>query len=307
MKKFLYLCLTGLMVLSSTTRCMEQIIQADKEAQKGESVQTAILEPEDALKVHGPQLPAKEEVIKIFVGAAVAVSTMGRYGVASSEPFATMKDSYATLKAINKGNKEQTRLELFDGYCSADEEYYEKGLDDTDKTAQKIKALDSIKGKWQPKLNEHQKKFDALTQEEKELTEAIKVLLNNRTEIKEKLRKKEEEKAHFENIVTMHHNSKKQENSLLLTRKETLTEEIQALDERIAKYKEESNALLEGDVMQSVVADAIKDNSDVEAGLLEEKAKLQTKLDILNSVMAQLAEESNAAAQTPKKGWFSWK
>lgn len=297
MKKFLYLSLTGLMVLSTTTRCMEQIIKADEEAQKDGSVQTIILESENALKVQGPQLPAKEDVIQAFLEAYVVVSTMGRYGVASSEPFAIMKESYATVKAINKGDKEKTRLELFDGYCSADEEYYEKGLDDEEKTAQKIKAIDSLVAlRYQSKLNDNQKKHAALMQRKEELTKTIKELLNRKTAIQEKLREKEEEKSLLEKVNAMHHNSKEQENSLLRSRKEALTEEIKAIDERIAKHKEESNALLEGDVMQSVVADAIKDNSDVEAGLLEERKKRQTKLDSINSVIEKL--------EIPKTGWF---
>lgn len=276
------------MTLSSTALCMEQIIKADQEASEPT--------PTEQIEYLCPQLPSKEETIVTFMEAAVAVSQMGRYNVASSGQFKTMKDSHAAVKALNKGDKEQTKKDLFDGYCSDDEKYYTDGLEDTQKTVQRIKALDSLLN--QPMLAEHQKRSQELKQKQEHITKTIQVLLEEKTAVKEALRKHQEE-GHIETVCTILSNNKEQENSLLRTRRETLLEKIQAVDERIKKSQDNSNAALEADVTQSMMESAVTSSKETEKKLLEEKTQLQEKLDALDSFIAQVSE-------TPKSGWFGF-
>lgn len=298
MKKVLYLSLTGLMVLSSTTRCMEQIIKADEEAQ--ETAPGLAHEADKEIKVYGPQLPTKEETITTFLEAAALVALKGRYSVASSEQFKTMRDSYGVLNAINKGDKNKTRTELFGGYCSDDEEYYTRGLDDEEKTAKRVKFIDSIvTTKIQPKVIDNQKKSEQLKQEKESIDKALEALYVKRAANAKARTKNVQENELLAKVTTMHSNSKEQESSLLHSRAEALIEEINAIDERIATYKNEALVVLDANVSKSMIAEVVKEQVDTEAGLLIEKAKLQEKLDKINAIMAKLNQE-------PSSGWFSF-
>ncbi len=298
MKKFLYLSLAGLMVLSSTTRCMKQIIKADQEVQEPEP--TEMLEGDAALQFYGPHLPVKEEIITTFLEAAAVVAAMGRFGVGSSESFETMKRSYATLKAINKGDKNKTQQELFSGYCSDDEEYYTKKLDYEEETAQKIKSIESIIAlQIQPKIKDNQEKFQQLKLEKDSINNALQALYLKRSYNAELIAKNAKEGELLAEVSNMHSNSKEQENSLLRSRAETLIEQISEIDERIAMHKNEAVVILDADVSKSIIAEVVKDQVETEAGLLKEKAKLQAKLDKINAIIEKLSQE-------PIKGWFSW-
>ncbi len=182
MKKFMYLSLTGLMVLSPTTNCMEQIITADKEA----------------------EIPSKGELINQFMEAALAVSTLNRYAVAESAEFSSMQEIYGTIKKVNNGNKEQTQAELLDGYHSGDEDYYKKEIENADKTLQKIRSIDAILAfRTQPKLADNQKKFEKLTRQQNELNESYKDILNKRANNKAELAKIATEKEVLEQARTI--------------------------------------------------------------------------------------------------------
>ena len=116
MKKLVYLSLVALMAAHTTTHCAD-ILGADKEAGT-----------DNPPKACSSELPSKQELAQQFLKSALVVSTMGRHGIASSEEFKKMQEVYQTHIVVNKGDKKQTKAELYgaaDSF-SEDEEYYEK-------------------------------------------------------------------------------------------------------------------------------------------------------------------------------------
>jgi len=280
MKKFIYLSLTGLMVLSPKTNCMEEIITADKEA--GSQTVEA--------------LPSKEELVQRFMGAALVVSTLERENVATTEEFSTMGKLYKIIKAMNNGSKEQTKIDLHDGYCSEDEEYYTSKIEDADLTVHKIRTVDFMLAmKNQPRLTRNEKRSEQLAQQQEELDKSYIELLNRRAKVKEERTQVAAEKAVLDQAHTILTNTKEKENSLLSRRKEKLTAQLKALDERIKQKKEETSALLDKEVSESLLISEVAETSEAKEKLVKEQELLQGELTKVEAAIKSLE---------PKTSWW---
>lgn len=298
MKKFVYLSLASLMVAHTASHCM-QIIKADEEAGT-DNPPTVVLETDNALKVNGPELPSKKELTQQFMEAALVVSTMGRHGVASSKEFKKMQEVYRTHTTVNKGDKKKTKAELYGAadYFSGDEEYYEKYTEDENKTYQKISGIDvfHLPGN-QVRATHYKSKATRLEQEIEKVNATLKELFVQKKILKQELEEAVSSQESLKTVATILTNNKEQEISLLRARQGSLTGEIKAVEERIAHSKEESNALLDAEVTESIIAHDISEQVTIEKGLVEEKKKLQEKLKKIEEIIAKLE---------PKSNWFGW-
>ena len=82
-------------------------------------------------------------------------------------------------------------------------------------------------------------------------------------------------------------NNKEQEVSLLHARRGALAEEIKALEERIALCKEESNALLDAELTESIVAHDINEQVTIENRPCSRKKEIANSTKIKSKLFLQ--------------------
>lgn len=306
MKKFLYLSLTWLMVLSSTTFCMEQIIKADEEAQ------------ESALKVHGPTLPSKEGSIEAFLAGYSAVLNMGPHAIHSSPAFQEMKDARTALKAVNHGDKERTKEDLL-GYDSDDERYFEQDEIPAEAILKRHTTHTGLAEKIQTLITENGNRTLGLQEEEESLNVALKQLYLKKAANRDAKQKNEKERIHFEQLQEIHASNKEQTFELLKSHKKELEEKLVGVEQRMQKYKQAAFVEFNQNTSQSTIIRAVSEQVATEESLLKEKEQLQTNLDkvdaaletILNPIVASTnvtpeSKDCASAQKEEKKGWLSW-
>ncbi len=299
MKKLIYLSLASLMVAHTATHCMNQLLRADEEAGT-DNPPTVVLETDNAL-ANGPELPSREESVQNFLQAAAAASKISRFVLYSSEEYDDLNTAYKAHVAIHKRDKKKAKADLFglaDSF-SDDEEYYEKGIEDENKTYQKIIALDAVRS------IKHQSNVDANNgvikdlEEELEATNAtLKDLIIKKGTIKQKLETVKSTQDTLKAVDTIFSDHRAQEIALLQARRGELTHKIKVLDDHIARSRGESSALLDNAEVSESITAAFNEQVNIESSLLEEKKKLQEQLDKIGAVIAKL--------EAPKKGWFGW-